>query len=147
MRIYRKPSAALLMALLESPAEPFARREALERLGDPASARKLRSDALHDGLGTIGSVAPFIGLFGPSWHYPAFGRSRKFRRRTRRRRQRHRRSADTTALGLFVAIPLSWPTTSLRGKSNASGDDMQLCVDEVIDLTGSADDPFDFAQS
>jgi biopolymer transport protein ExbB len=135
-----KPIGRVLSAILEAPAQHrAATKDQLERLGD----RLIRAEASElsryvTGLGTIGSVAPFIGLFGT-----VVGIMHAFRAIGQSGGGGPAVVANgiaealvTTALGLFVAIPAVVAYNLFTRKIERVTEDMELCAEEVVDLGG-----------
>jgi len=89
-------------------------------------------------LGTIGSIAPFIGLFGT-----VVGIIHAFRAIAENAGGGPGVVANgiaealiTTALGLFVAIPAVVAYNAYGQKVERISEDMELCAQEILDLTG-----------
>jgi len=134
----KKPVGRVLSALLESGAQAPS-REPLERLGQ----RLIRGEAASltqyiTTLGTIASVAPFVGLFGT-----VMGIIHAFRAISENAGGGPAVVANgiaealiTTALGLFVAIPAVVAYNAFTRKVDRITEDMEICADEVIDLSG-----------
>jgi biopolymer transport protein ExbB len=114
-------------------------RQSLERLG----ARVIRSEASGlsryvTGLGTIGSVAPFIGLFGT-----VLGIIHAFRAISENAGGGPGVVANgiaealiTTALGLFVAIPAVVAYNLYTRKIERITEDLELSFEEILDAAG-----------
>ncbi len=112
-------------------------RETLERFGD----RLVRASAadLHTyitGLGTIGSTAPFVGLFGT-----VVGIIHAFKAIAENAgggpgvvARGISEALITTALGLFVAIPAVVAYNLFTRKIDMLEENMNLCMEEVVDL-------------
>src|ERR1019366_3930006 len=90
------------------------------------------------GLGTIGSVAPFVGLLGT-----VVGIIHAFKAIAENAGGGPGVVANgiaealiTTALGLFVAIPAVVAYNLLSRKIERISEDMELCAQEILDLTG-----------
>jgi biopolymer transport protein ExbB/TolQ len=137
----RKPVGRVLCVVLESRARGRANdKEDLER----AAGRAIRHEVsllsrYLTGLGTIGSVAPFIGLFGT-----VLGIIHAFRAISENAGGGPGVVANgiaealiTTALGLFVAIPAVVVYNLCIRKVERITEDMELCSEEVIDLLNS----------
>ena len=104
-------------------ADPDALLDGARRAMRASLQREL--DAIEAGLsflGSVGSISPYIGLFGTIWGscmpspagQPAAGHAGH-------RGAWHRRSAGYPAIGLFAAIPAVWTTTTVsRATSTAS---------------------------
>src|SRR5882672_1003409 len=90
-------------------------------------------------LGTIGSIAPFVGLFGT-----VVGIIHAFRAIAENAGGGPGVVANgiaealiTTALGLFVAIPAIVAYNAFGRKVDRISEDMELCAQEILDLTGA----------
>src|SRR5207249_9602063 len=90
-------------------------------------------------LGTIGSISPFVGLFGT-----VVGIIHAFKAIAENAGGGPGVVANgiaealiTTALGLFVAIPAIVAYNGFGRKVERISEDMELCAQEVLDLTGS----------
>lgn len=138
----RKPIGRILGALLQaSPTGRPINRENLERL----SLRLIRAEGSDlsrylTGLGTIGSVAPFIGLFGT-----VVGIIHAFKAISENAGGGPGVVANgiaealiTTALGLFVAIPAVVAYNLFTRKIERITENMELCSEEVVDLLSNA---------
>jgi len=137
----RKPIGQILSILMEPPVQDRAAgRDHLERLG----LRMIRTEVADlvqyvTALGTIGSVAPFIGLFGT-----VVGIIHAFKAISENAGGGPAVVANgiaealiTTALGLFVAIPAVIAYNAFTRRIERITEDMELCAEEIIDLTGS----------
>ncbi len=112
-------------------------RETLERFG----SRLVRASAadLHryiTGLGTIGSTAPFVGLFGT-----VVGIIHAFKAIAENAgggpgvvARGISEALITTALGLFVAIPAVVAYNLFTRKIDTIEENMELCMEETVDL-------------
>jgi biopolymer transport protein ExbB len=133
----KKPVGKVMRALLDFYRQNRASgRERLERHAD----RLIRSEAAHfmrylTVLGTIGSVAPFVGLFGT-----VVGIIHAFRAISENAGGGPGVVANgiaealiTTALGLFVAIPAVIGYNLYIRKIERISEDMELVSEEVID--------------
>src|SRR5882672_9204042 len=136
----RRPIGRILTYTLQPSAQDrAASREHIERV----ASRLIQTETARINhylivLGTIGSIAPFVGLFGT-----VVGIIHAFRAIAENAGGGPGVVANgiaealiTTALGLFVAIPAVMAYNLFTRKIERISDDMQLCVDEVIDLTG-----------
>jgi biopolymer transport protein ExbB/biopolymer transport protein TolQ len=132
-----KPVGRVLAVLLESTiSHGQISYGALERLSD----RLIRTENAGmtryiTGLGTIGSTAPFVGLFGT-----VVGIIHAFRAISENAGGGPGVVANgiaealiTTALGLFVAIPAVICYNLFMRKIERIVEDMELCVEEVVD--------------
>jgi biopolymer transport protein ExbB len=138
METIRKPVGRVLSGILEAKAQGMD-REAASRLGD----RLIRAEAADlsrytTGLGTIGSVAPFIGLLGT-----VVGIIHAFKAISENAGGGPGVVANgiaealiTTALGLFVAIPAVVAYNMFVGKIERITEDMELCAGEVVEQAG-----------
>jgi len=138
----KRPISKILSVLIDPPAVYRAGgRDALDRLSDRLirgeNAKMLRYVTF---LGTIGSVAPFIGLFGT-----VVGIIHAFKAIAENAGGGPSVVANgiaealiTTALGLFVAIPAVVAYNVFARKVERITDDMELCAEEVVDLTPAA---------
>ncbi len=138
VRSINKPVGRVLTTLLDA-AGRTTNRDSLERLG----SREIRSESSElmryvTGLGTIGSVAPFVGLFGT-----VVGIIHAFKAIAENAGGGPGVVANgiaealiTTALGLFVAIPAVVAYNIFTRKIERLTEDMELCTDEMIDLAG-----------
>jgi len=137
----KKPIGPILAILMEPPAQDrMAGREHLERL----ALRMIRTEVsglshFVTALGTIGSVAPFVGLFGT-----VVGIIHAFKAIADNAGGGPAVVANgiaealiTTALGLFVAIPAVVAYNSFTTKIGRISEDMELCAEEIIDLSGT----------
>jgi biopolymer transport protein ExbB len=135
------PIGKILAYLLQpTPQDRAAGREHLERL----AFRLIRTETATMNrylvsLGTIGSVAPFVGLFGT-----VVGIIHAFRAISENAGGGPAVVANgiaealiTTALGLFVAIPAVVAYNGYGRKVERISEDMELCAQEVLDLTGT----------
>ena len=135
-----RPIGRILAFLMEPPLEDrTAGRDHLVRVG----SRMIRTETANmthyvTPLGTIGSVAPFVGLFGT-----VVGIIHAFRAISENAGGGPGVVANgiaealiTTALGLFVAIPAVVAYNGFTRKIERITEDMELCAEEVIDLTG-----------
>lgn len=135
----KRPIGVILATLMDPPAlDRSAGREHLDRLG----LRLIRTEGAKmlryvTSLGTIGSVSPFIGLFGT-----VVGIIHAFRAISENAgggpgvvASGIAEALITTALGLFVAIPAVVAYNSFIRKIDRVTEDMELCVEEIIDLT------------
>ena len=132
-----KPVGRVLTTLMEMLTQ--------NQLQDKASADRLASRLIRSevaelsryvtGLGTIGSVAPFIGLFGT-----VVGIIHAFKAISENAGGGPGVVANgiaealiTTALGLFVAIPAVVAYNMFTRKIEQINEDMELCADEIIE--------------
>ncbi|MFA5976170.1 MAG: MotA/TolQ/ExbB proton channel family protein [Elusimicrobiota bacterium] len=135
-----KPIGGILAFLIDPPLEDrTAGRDHLMRL----ALRLIRTETagmMHyvTVLGTIGSVSPFVGLFGT-----VVGIIHAFRAISENAGGGPAVVANgiaealiTTALGLFVAIPAVVSYNGFIRKIERITEDMELCAEEIIDLTG-----------
>jgi biopolymer transport protein ExbB len=135
----RRPIGTILAVLIDPPAmDKAAGKEHLDRLG----LRLIRTETSKmmrnvTALGTIGSVAPFIGLFGT-----VVGIIHAFRAISENAGGGPAVVANgiaealiTTALGLFVAIPAVVGYNAFVRKAERATEDMELTAEEVIDLS------------
>ncbi len=90
-------------------------------------------------LGTIGSISPFVGLFGT-----VVGIIHAFHAIAENAGGGPGVVANgiaealvTTALGLFVAIPAIVAYNAYGRKVERIAEDMELCAQEILDLTGA----------
>ena len=90
-------------------------------------------------LGTIGSISPFVGLFGT-----VVGIIHAFKAIAENAGGGPGVVANgiaealiTTALGLLVAIPAIVAYNAFGRKVERISEDMELCVQEILDLTGA----------
>jgi biopolymer transport protein ExbB/TolQ len=137
----KTPIGTILGILLSHPGSMRAtERESLDRLAQrlvrSEAAKMLRYVTL---LGTIGSVAPFIGLFGT-----VVGIIHAFKAIAENAGGGPGVVANgiaealiTTALGLFVAIPAVVAYNMFIRKIERVTEDMDLCTEEVIDLSAA----------
>jgi len=136
----RKPIGRILAVLLApSPQDRAAGHDHIERM----ALRMIRTEAsrlMHyvTALGTIGSVAPFIGLFGT-----VVGIIHAFKAISENAGGGPAVVANgiaealiTTALGLFVAIPAVVAYNAFTRRIERITENMELCAEEIIDLTG-----------
>lgn len=134
-----RPIGRILAAVMApSPQIRAGGREQIERLG----ARLIRTEAATmahyvTALGTIGSVAPFVGLFGT-----VVGIIHAFKAISENAGGGPAVVANgiaealiTTALGLFVAIPAVVAYNAYTRKIERITEDMELCTEEVLDLS------------
>lgn len=132
------PIGDVLQRVLEARRQTRAvSREELERAG----GRLIRAQAIDlarhvTALGTIGSIAPFVGLFGT-----VIGIIRAFRSIAISGgggagvvAAGIAEALVATALGLFVAIPAVVFYNYFTRAIERATDDMQLCLEEVVDL-------------
>lgn len=137
----RRPIGRILAYLLQPPPQDRAAgREHLERL----AFRLIRTETAAMNhylvvLGTIGSVAPFIGLFGT-----VIGIIHAFRSIAENMgggagviAHGIAEALIVTALGLFVAIPAIVAYNGFTRKTERISENMELCAQEILDLTGS----------
>lgn len=137
----KKPIGPILAILLDPPPQDrLAGRDHLERL----ALRMIRTQVsglshFVTALGTIGSVAPFVGLFGT-----VVGIIHAFKAISDNAGGGPAVVANgiaealiTTALGLFVAIPAVVAYNAFTTKIGRISEDMELCAEEIIDLTGA----------
>ena len=137
----RRPIGRILAyVLLPSAQDRAAGREHLERV----AFRLIRTEAAAMNhyltvLGTIGSISPFVGLFGT-----VVGIIHAFRAIAENAGGGPGVVANgiaealiTTALGLFVAIPAIVAYNGFGRKVERMSEDMELCAQEVLDLTGA----------
>lgn len=135
-----RPVGRILALLMDPPSEDRAAgRDHLMRMG----LRMIRTEASNmthyvTALGTIGSIAPFVGLFGT-----VVGIIHAFRAISENAGGGPAVVANgiaealiTTALGLFVAIPAVVAYNGFSRKIERITEDMELCAEEIIDLTG-----------
>ena len=137
----KKPVGRVLATLLNPPESLRAGgREPLERLAD-RQIRAITQDLSQyvTMLGTIGSVAPFVGLFGT-----VVGIIHAFKAIALTGSGGPAVVANgiaealiTTALGLFVAIPAVVAYNVFTRKVEHITENIELCADEIIDLAGS----------
>src|ERR1017187_7117638 len=136
----RRPVGRILTyALSPHPQDRAAGREHLERV----TFRLIRTETSRMNhylivLGTIGSIAPFVGLFGT-----VVGIIHAFRAIAENAGGGPGVVANgiaealiTTALGLFVAIPTIVAYNAYGRKVERISEDMELCAQEILDLTG-----------
>ena len=135
----RKPIGRILQGVMDPPiALRAGGRDALDRhaqrLVRSEGAKMLRYVTV---LGTIGSVAPFVGLFGT-----VVGIIHAFKAIAENAGGGPSVVANgiaealiTTALGLFVAIPAVVAYNIFVRKIERVTEDMELCAEEVIDLS------------
>jgi len=137
----RKPIGKILAwALSPSAQDRAAGREHLERV----ALRLIRTETASMNrylivLGTIGSISPFVGLFGT-----VVGIIHAFRAIAENAGGGPGVVANgiaealiTTALGLFVAIPAIVAYNAYGRKVERISEDMELCAQEILDLTGA----------
>jgi len=135
-----QPIGSILLTLLHAKKnKPSWGREPLMRMAD----RLLRAEneKMHrylTGLGTIGSIAPYVGLFGT-----VVGIIHAFKAIAENSgggpgivAHGISEALITTALGLFVAIPAVVAYNLFGRQIEVLQDDMELCVDEVLELLG-----------
>ena len=137
----RRPIGRILSyALAPSSQDRAAGREHIDRV----ASRLIRTETSLMNrylvvLGTIGSVAPFVGLFGT-----VVGIIHAFRAIAENAGGGPGVVANgiaealiTTALGLFVAIPAVVAYNAYTRKVERISEDMELCAQEILDLTGA----------
>ncbi len=137
----RRPVGRILAYVLQPTAQDRAAgREYMERV----AFRLIRTETARMNhylivLGTIGSIAPFVGLLGT-----VVGIIHAFRAIAENAGGGPGVVANgiaealiTTALGLFVAIPAIVAYNAYGRKVERISEDMELCVQEVLDLTGA----------
>ena len=137
----KRPVGRILMYTLSPSAQDRAAgREHLERV----ASRLIRTETSRMNhylvaLGTIGSIAPFVGLFGT-----VVGIIHAFRAIAENAGGGPGVVANgiaealiTTALGLFVAIPAVVAYNAYGRKVERIAEDMELCAQEILDLTGA----------
>ena len=137
----KKPIGPILSILMEPPVQDrLAGRDHLERL----ALRMIRTESSSfshfvTALGTIGSVAPFVGLLGT-----VIGIIHAFKAIAENAGGGPAVVANgiaealiTTALGLFVAIPAVVAYNAFTTKIARITENMELCAEEIIDLTGA----------
>jgi len=135
-----KPIGRILAAVISpSPQTRAGGREQVERM----AARLIRAEGAEmsqyvTALGTIGSVAPFVGLFGT-----VVGIIHAFKAISSNAGGGPAVVANgiaealiTTALGLFVAIPAVVAYNHYTHKIERITEDMELSAEEVMDLSG-----------
>jgi biopolymer transport protein ExbB len=137
----KTPIGTILQGVLDPPAALRAGgRDALDRhaqrLVRSEGAKMLRYVTV---LGTIGSVAPFVGLLGT-----VVGIIHAFKAIAENAGGGPSVVANgiaealiTTALGLFVAIPAVVAYNMFARRIERTTEDMELCAEEVIDLSGA----------
>jgi biopolymer transport protein ExbB/TolQ len=136
----RRPVGRILVYVLQpSVHDRAAGREHLDRV----ASRLIRTETASMNrylvvLGTIGSIAPFVGLFGT-----VVGIIHAFRAIAENAGGGPGVVANgiaealiTTALGLFVAIPAIVAYNAYSRKVERISEDMELCAQEILDLTG-----------
>jgi len=136
----RRPIGRILSYVLQpSVQDRTAGRDHLDRV----SSRLIRTETASMNhylvvLGTIGSIAPFVGLFGT-----VVGIIHAFRAIAENAGGGPGVVANgiaealiTTALGLFVAIPAIVAYNAFGRKVERISEDMELCAQEILDLTG-----------
>ena len=136
----RRPIGRILAYVLQpSVQDRAAGREHLDRV----SLRLIRTETANMNqylvaLGTIGSIAPFVGLLGT-----VVGIIHAFRAIAENAGGGPGVVANgiaealiTTALGLFVAIPAIVAYNAFGRKVERISEDMELCAQEILDLTG-----------
>lgn len=136
----RRPVGRILTYVLQpSVQDRAAGRDHLERV----ASRLIRTETASMNrylvvLGTIGSIAPFVGLFGT-----VVGIIHAFRAIAENAGGGPGVVANgiaealiTTALGLFVAIPAIVAYNAYGRKVERISEDMELCAQEILDLTG-----------
>jgi len=138
----KRPIGKMLCLLIDPPAAFRAGgRDGLERFAQrlvrAEGAKMLRYITI---LGTIGSISPFVGLFGT-----VVGIIHAFKAIAENAGGGPGVVANgiaealiTTALGLFVAIPAVVAYNMFARKVERVTEDMELCTEEVVDLTVSA---------
>jgi biopolymer transport protein ExbB len=137
----RRPIGRILAyALQPSAQDRAAGREHIERV----ASRLIRTETARMNhylivLGTIGSIAPFVGLFGT-----VVGIIHAFRAIAENAGGGPGVVANgiaealiTTALGLFVAIPAIVAYNGFGRTVERISEDMELCAQEILDLTGA----------
>ncbi len=137
----KRPIGRVLVYTLQPSAQDRAAgREHLERV----ASRLIRTETARMNhylivLGTIGSIAPFVGLFGT-----VVGIIHAFRAIAENAGGGPGVVANgiaealiTTALGLFVAIPAIVAYNAFSRKAERISEDMELCAQEILDLTGA----------
>jgi biopolymer transport protein ExbB/TolQ len=137
----RRPIGRILAYVLQPSAQDRAAgREYIERV----AFRMIRTETARMShylivLGTIGSISPFVGLFGT-----VVGIIHAFRAIAENAGGGPGVVANgiaealiTTALGLFVAIPAIVAYNAYGRKVERISEDMELCVQEILDLTGA----------
>src|ERR1035437_5725660 len=129
----------LTYALAPSVQDRAAGRDHMERV----ALRMIRTETANMNhylvaLGTIGSISPFVGLFGT-----VVGIIHAFRAIAENAGGGPGVVANgiaealiTTALGLFVAIPAIVAYNGFGRKVERISEDMELCTLEILDLTG-----------
>lgn len=134
-----RPVGRILSVLLEPPAQDRAAgRDHMERLGLRLIRGEAQAMSQHlTALGTIGSISPFVGLFGT-----VVGIIHAFKAISENAGGGPAVVANgiaealiTTALGLFVAIPAVVAYNGFSRRIDRITEDMELCAEEVIDLT------------
>jgi biopolymer transport protein ExbB len=136
----RRPIGNVLAYLMQpSTQDRAAGREHLDRV----ASRLIRTQSSNMSqylvvLGTIGSISPFVGLFGT-----VVGIIHAFRAIAENAGGGPGVVANgiaealiTTALGLFVAIPAIVAYNAYGRKVERISEDMELCAQEILDLTG-----------
>lgn len=136
----KRPVGRILAYLLQPSAQDrSAGREHMERV----AFRLIRTETASMNhyiivLGTIGSIAPFVGLFGT-----VVGIIHAFRAIAENAGGGPGVVANgiaealiTTALGLFVAIPAIVAYNGFSRKIERISENMELCAQEVLDLSG-----------
>jgi len=138
--LHRPVGRILAHVLQPSAQERVAGREHMERV----ALRMIRTETASMNhylivLGTIGSISPFVGLFGT-----VVGIIHAFRAIAENAGGGPGVVANgiaealiTTALGLFVAIPAIVAYNAYGRKAERISEDMELCVQEILDLTGA----------
>jgi biopolymer transport protein ExbB/TolQ len=137
----KRPIGRILSYALQPPVhDRAAGREHLDRV----TLRLIRTETANMNhylvvLGTIGSIAPFVGLFGT-----VVGIIHAFRAIAENAGGGPGVVANgiaealiTTALGLFVAIPAVVAYNAYGRKVERISEDMELCAQEILDLTGA----------
>jgi biopolymer transport protein ExbB/TolQ len=135
----KRPIGRILAYVLQPTAQDRAAgREHLDRV----SSRLVRTETANMNhylvvLGTIGSISPFVGLFGT-----VVGIIHAFRAIAENAGGGPGVVANgiaealiTTALGLFVAIPAIVAYNAFGRKVERISEDMELCAQEMLDLT------------
>jgi biopolymer transport protein ExbB/TolQ len=132
-----KPVGRVLSALMDAVVQNRVKdRESADRFVDRLIRVEIGDMTRYvTGLGTIGSVAPFIGLFGT-----VIGIIHAFKAIAENAGGGPGVVANgiaealvTTALGLFVAIPAVVAYNMFTRKIEQISDDMQICADELVD--------------
>jgi len=137
--VLRKPIGKILRTVMDpSPLDKAAGKEHLDRM----ALRMIRTETSGmmryvTTLGTIGSITPFIGLFGT-----VLGIIHAFRAIAENAGGGPSVIANgiaealiATAMGLFVAIPAVIAYNFLSRRIDRITEDMELTAEEIIDLT------------